>query len=74
MCAGAIYWVGIGRLVYGLSERRLKAMTGDHPDNPTMDLPCRDVFSAGQKSIEVIGPLLETEAEAVHLDAWQPTG
>jgi tRNA(Arg) A34 adenosine deaminase TadA len=73
MCAGAIYWVGIGRVVYGLSEHRLKAMTGDHPDNPTMDLPCRDVFSAGQKSVEVIGPLIDTEAEAVHRDAWQPT-
>ncbi|TBC54769.1 nucleoside deaminase [Rhizobium leguminosarum] len=73
MCAGAIYWVGIGRVVYGLSEQRLKAMTGDHPDNPTMDLPCRDVFSADQKSIEVIGPLMETEAEAVHRDAWQTT-
>ncbi|WP_132537357.1 nucleoside deaminase [Rhizobium sp. PP-F2F-G48] len=73
MCAGAIYWVGIGRVVYGLSEHRLKAMTGDHPDNPTMALPCRAVFSAGQKSIEVIGPLIETEAEAVHRDAWQPT-
>src|SRR6266436_6531960 len=23
MCAGAIYWAGIGRLVYGLSEHRL---------------------------------------------------
>ncbi|MGO8020001.1 nucleoside deaminase, partial [Rhizobium leguminosarum] len=57
----------------GLSEQRLKAMTGAHPDNPTMDLPCRDVFSAGQKSIEVIGPLIETEAQAAHLDAGQPT-
>jgi len=63
----------IGRVVYGLSEHRLKAMTGDHPDNSTMDLPCRDVFSAGQKSVEVIGRLIETEAEAVHRDAWQPT-
>ncbi|HSD53936.1 MAG TPA: nucleoside deaminase [Burkholderiales bacterium] len=25
MCAGAIYWSGIGRLVYGLSESRLRA-------------------------------------------------
>src|ERR1700722_17914600 len=26
MCAGAIYWAGIGRLVYGLSEHRLRAI------------------------------------------------
>lgn len=70
MCAGAIYWTGIGRVVYGLSETRLKALTGDHPDNPTMDMPCRHVFAAGQKVISVEGPLLEDEAAAVHLEAW----
>ncbi|WP_169645294.1 nucleoside deaminase [Rhizobium tropici] len=70
MCAGAIYWTGIGRIVYGLSEHVLRAMTGDHPDNPTMDLPCRTVFAAGQKTIEVKGPLLAEEAAAVHRDAW----
>src|SRR5271155_1779775 len=36
MCAGAIYWTGIGRVVYGLSERRLKTMTGSHAENPTL--------------------------------------
>lgn len=70
MCAGAIYWVGIGRLVYGLGESRLKAITGAHPENPTLDLPCRAVFAAGQKSIEVMGPLLEDEAAAQHESFW----
>lgn len=70
MCAGAIYWTGIGRVVYGLSEHDLKAMTGDHPDNPTMDLPCRTVFSAGQKTIQITGPCLESEAAEVHRQAW----
>jgi tRNA(Arg) A34 adenosine deaminase TadA len=71
MCAGAIYWVGIGRLVYGLGEQRLKAITGAHPENPTLDLPCRTVFAAGQKDIAVAGPLLEDEAAAQHEDFWQ---
>jgi tRNA(Arg) A34 adenosine deaminase TadA len=70
MCAGAIYWAGIGRVVYGLSERRLKAMTGNHAENPTLDLPCRTVFAAGQRPVEVIGPLLEDEAAAIHAGAW----
>jgi tRNA(Arg) A34 adenosine deaminase TadA len=70
MCAGAIYWVGIGRVVYGLSERRLKAMTGAHAENPTLDLPCRTVFAAGQRTVEVIGPLLEDEAAAIHFGVW----
>ncbi|WP_338110274.1 nucleoside deaminase [Rhizobium quercicola] len=70
MCAGAIYWTGIGRVVYGLSEHALKTLTGDHPDNPTMDLPSRTVFAAGQKPIAVVGPCLEEEAGAVHHGAW----
>ena len=71
MCAGAIYWAGIGRLVYGLSEHRLRAITGNHPENPTLNLPCREVFKAGQRPTEVIGPLLEDEATALHQGAWK---
>jgi tRNA(Arg) A34 adenosine deaminase TadA len=71
MCAGAIYWAGIGRLVYGLSEHRLRAVTGNHPENPTLDLPCREVFRSGQRATEVVGPLLEDEAEALHAGVWQ---
>jgi tRNA(Arg) A34 adenosine deaminase TadA len=71
MCAGAVYWAGIGRVVYGLSERRLKSMTGDHAENPTLDLPCRTVFAAGQRNVEVIGPLLEDEAASLHAGVWQ---
>jgi tRNA(Arg) A34 adenosine deaminase TadA len=70
MCAGAIYWSGIGRVVYGLSERRLKSITGNHAENPTLDLPCRVVFSAGQRVVEVVGPLLEDEAAALHDGVW----
>jgi tRNA(Arg) A34 adenosine deaminase TadA len=71
MCAGAIYWAGIGRVVYGLSETRLRALTGAHPDNPTLDLPCRQVFQSGQRTIEVLGPWLEDEAEALHHGFWR---
>jgi tRNA(Arg) A34 adenosine deaminase TadA len=70
MCAGAIYWAGIGRVVYGMTERQLKIITGDHPENPTLDLPCRVVFAAGQRPVEVIGPLLEDEAAAIHDGVW----
>ena len=70
MCAGAAYWAGIGRVVYALSERRLKAIIGDNLENPTLDLPCRTVFAAGQRSVEVVGPLLEEEAAALHVGVW----
>ena len=74
MCAGAIYWAGIGRLVYGQSEKDLKAATGAHAENPTLDLPCRMVFAAGQRPTEVVGPMLEEEAAQLHVDYWASKG
>jgi len=70
MCAGAIYWTGIGRVVYALSEKGLLRYTGSHEENPTLDLPCREVFSRGQRPIRVTGPLLEEEAGQVHEGFW----
>jgi tRNA(Arg) A34 adenosine deaminase TadA len=70
MCAGAIYWSGISRLVFALPESRLRELTGDHPNNPTLSLPCREVFARGQRVIEVLGPELESEAEAMHQGFW----
>ena len=56
MCAGAIYWAGIGRVVYGQTEKDLKEQTGAHEENPTLDLPCHIVFEAGQRPTEIVGP------------------
>ena len=70
MCAGAIYWAGIGRVVYGQSEKDLKAATGAHEENPTLDLPCRVVFDAGQRPTVVVGPLLAEEAAALQRGYW----
>jgi tRNA(Arg) A34 adenosine deaminase TadA len=70
MCAGAVYWAGLSKVVYGLSETRLRTLTGAHPENPTLDLPCREVFARGQRRVDVLGPLLEDEAAAVHDGFW----
>ena len=70
MCAGAVYWTGIGRVVYALSEHSLLGLTGDHPENPTFSLPCREVFARGQRRVEVVGPLIEDEAAAPHRGFW----
>lgn len=72
MCAGTQYWANIGRLVYGISERELLAMTGAHEENPTLDVPSRYVFEQGQKQVEVIGPVAEVQEEiaALHRGFW----
>ena len=73
MCAGTQYWAHIGRLVYGMTESRLLELTGNHGENPTMDLPCREVFARGQKAIEVTGPVAEVEEDiaTLHRGFWK---
>jgi tRNA(Arg) A34 adenosine deaminase TadA len=70
MCAGGTYWSGVGRVVYGLSEQSLLALTGSDPENPTLSLPCREVFARGQRPTEVVGPLREDEARQAHAGFW----
>jgi tRNA(Arg) A34 adenosine deaminase TadA len=72
MCAGTQYGAHIGGLVYGMSEARLLQLTGNHAENPTLDLPCREVFARGQKTLRVWGPVAEVEDEiaALHRDFW----
>jgi tRNA(Arg) A34 adenosine deaminase TadA len=68
MCAGAIFWGGVGRVVYALNEEGLYALTGDSPHK--LLLSCREVFARGGRPIEVLGPALEEEARQVHLGFW----
>ncbi|MFC6169580.1 nucleoside deaminase [Loigolactobacillus jiayinensis] len=72
MCAGAIYWANIGRVVYAMEERRLLQLTGSNDVNPTFDLPTREIYRHGQKNITVVGPFkeLEVQAAAVHQGYW----
>lgn len=67
MCAGTQYWAHIGRVAYGMTEHRLLALTGNHEENPTMNLPCREVFARGQKPVRVFGPVAEVEDEIAQL-------
>lgn len=71
MCSGAIYWAGIGRVVFGQTEHDLKIQTGAHEENPTLDLPCHIVFEAGQRPTEIVGPLLGEEAAQLQADFWK---
>jgi tRNA(Arg) A34 adenosine deaminase TadA len=63
MCAGAIYWGGIGRVVYGLSIESMTLLAG--PDADELALHCRDLLACGTHRVEVLGPALEDEARRV---------
>lgn len=71
MCAGAIFWSNIGRVVYGIDAVRLRAFRGSRSDQTDLELSCRDVFAASARRIECLGPALLEEASAVHQQAWK---
>ncbi|MDO7882615.1 nucleoside deaminase [Salinibacterium soli] len=70
MCAGAIYWARIPRVVFALSEQGLIAIVSPVSDEPVLDLPSREVFARGGDVVDVAGPALEVEAAAVHDGFW----
>jgi tRNA(adenine34) deaminase len=69
MCAGAIFWSGIGRVVYGVSEAGLYHLVGVE-SREVLQLSCREVLAHGARQVEVIGPMLEEEGLRVHAGYW----
>ncbi len=71
MCAGAIHWGNVRRVVYALGEIGLYEIIGPSPEN--LLLPCREVFARSGRPVEVLGPAneLEPEARAVHEGFWR---
>jgi tRNA(Arg) A34 adenosine deaminase TadA len=68
MCSGAIFWSGIGRIVYALSEADLYAFAPDSPHK--LPVGCREILSHGGRGVEVVGPVVEDEAWGVHEGFW----
>jgi len=60
MCAGAVFWSGVGRLMYALSSDRLYKLQGESPYQ--LPLSAEEVLKHGKRPVEVIGPVLEEEA------------
>ena len=65
MCCGAIYWAQIPRVVYGCLAVALSSLT-----HGSLVIPSRQLFSRGRRHVEVLGPVLEAEALAVHRAYW----
>lgn len=70
MCSGAIFWSGIGRVVYALGSEELIAIVKDATGGYTLALSCREVFARCGREVNVSGPHLADEAGAVHQAFW----
>jgi tRNA(Arg) A34 adenosine deaminase TadA len=63
MCAGAIVWSGISRLVFGLSADRLHELSGFTPQG--LSASARDVLATAGRQMDIVGPIFESEAELI---------
>jgi tRNA(Arg) A34 adenosine deaminase TadA len=70
MCAGAIFWANVRRVVFGLGQEQLRAVTGREPDELAIPMSCREVFAHGEHGVEVVGPSLVEQALAAHQGFW----
>ena len=65
MCAGAIYWCGIPRVVYGTSTETLKNLGWQH-----IDLSAEEVSRRGSPvGFETVGGVLEAECDVLFEEA-----
>lgn len=66
MCAGAIFWANIGRVVFALRSENLYEIAGEASGRFFISLA--DIFAHSNKSIKVSGGFIEAEASKVHED------
>jgi tRNA(adenine34) deaminase len=71
MCAGAIFWSGIRRVVFGIDAVRLRTFRELQAGAGDLELSCREVFAASSEPFTVLGPALLDEATAPHTAYWQ---
>ena len=70
MCAGAIFWGNVRRVVFALSEEEIRRISDGNPENFQIATSAEEIFARGEHAVEVSGPHLLEQARAVHDDFW----
>lgn len=65
MCAGAIYWAGISKVVFGCPGKTLQQLSGQ-----SIDVGCNEIFSCCHPAIDVTGPVEEERASELIMEFW----
>ncbi|WP_226481279.1 nucleoside deaminase [Natrinema amylolyticum] len=68
MCASAIVYAGLGRVVYSVPVDSLAELR----DDGVIEIPCEEVVDRAGGSTTVEGPVLEDEGLAVHEAYFSP--
>jgi len=56
MCAAAIFWSGIGRIVFALSKEAYHSIAGTTNSAHLFDISCDKLLSYGKRTVKVYGP------------------
>jgi tRNA(Arg) A34 adenosine deaminase TadA len=70
MCAGAIYWGNVRRVVFALSQEEIRRITGGNPENMQLSITSREIFARGDHRVQASGPHHLEQARAVHEGFW----
>lgn len=70
MCSAAIFYTGIGRVVFGLSAAAVLHLRNAQPHTAGLKLSCREVLDTAAEQVVVIGPCLEDEGALPHQGYW----
>jgi len=61
MCSAAIYWAGIGRLVYAISKEQYHKVANTIDPAYKLDISATEVLGKGGRKVKVEKPMLEEE-------------
>ena len=70
MCAAAIFYTGIGRVVFGLSAAAILHFRNAQPHTAGLKLSCKAVLDTAAEAMVVVGPCLEAEGALPHQGYW----
>lgn len=71
MCASAIFWSGIGRIVFAISKESYHSIAGTANPAHVFDMSSKQLLSHGGRQIKVEGPLLEEETIAFYKNIYR---
>jgi len=66
MCTAAIFWSGIGRIVFALSKEGYHLIAGTKNPAHLFDISAEKLLSYGRRKVRISGPLLEEEAPQLY--------
>ncbi|MBS1655330.1 MAG: nucleoside deaminase [Bacteroidetes bacterium] len=61
MCAGAIFWSGIGHIIFALGKDRFHQLAGTENPAHKFDIRASELLQYGGRIVTVTGPLMEDE-------------